>query len=275
MNEPLPRYRITENRTRYDGSPDGIREISVVEGDDALLRELEACGVLKSHRIVSRVAWAPAVNGHYIKWESIERTETMPKLPKVSKSAPLTGTRKQTEGKAANHHATCACLCGAIVGPKSTFRQGHDQRMIGELAQTTVEGSIPQVWIDRLGMDEGINEDDIQNRINYVDDKISRNFSEALSRKFNNAATRRWDKVLKNVPDQSTQEVLELSTPAIEEATDSEFETAPGTPVRIKVGRWEYDAVIHGMNQAGKVTAVRYYKGEKEFVKTEGQFKVI
>lgn len=47
-----------------------------------------------------------------------------------------------------------------------------------------------------------------------------------------------------------------------------------GTKVKVKIGRWTYDATVVGMNQAGKVTAVEYIdkKGEE---KTTDRFKLV
>lgn len=50
---------------------------------------------------------------------------------------------------------------------------------------------------------------------------------------------------------------------------------ALGATVRVKVGRRERNATVHGMNQAGKVTAIRYKVGNNEITKTEGQFEVV
>jgi hypothetical protein len=49
-----------------------------------------------------------------------------------------------------------------------------------------------------------------------------------------------------------------------------------GGPVQVKIGRWTYDATVHGMNQAGKVTAVLYFdKNGNEKVATEGKFTLV
>lgn len=179
--------------------------------------------------------------------------------------------------------ATCGCLCGENVAPRSTFRQGHDQRMVGELGQTAGACDVPEIWIRRLELPDNVNEFDIVDLIAVVADAVSKHYSPSLGNKVYSAAERAWHRSGKAKPanlleeaergpeDKKEQRVLDLSV-----STEQEYEVTPGAPVRVKVGRWEYDATVHGMNQAGKITAVRYYnKNEKEIVKTEGEFILI
>lgn len=208
---------------------------------------------------------------------------------------------------------TCGCLCGENVNPRSTFRQGHDQRMIGELAQRVAEGSLTNLWVERLQLPTEVDGNDIQERINLTSAAVAKFFSDALARKFTVAAHNRWDELVRKSQPKGVRQPqvkvekaskteerkfarasgLDLPKKSVEHPGTGETvdlqaaydepdprvkaeESVLGAPIRIKVGRWEYDATVHGMNQAGKITAVRYYdKNDKEFVKTEGQFKTV
>ena len=60
------------------------------------------------------------------------------------------------------------------------------------------------------------------------------------------------------------------------EAALGNGQPSPGAVVRVKVGKARpREATVHGMNQAGKVTAVRYKVGKNEIIKTEGQFEIV
>lgn len=242
---------------------------------------------------------------------------------------------------------TCGCLCGENVNPRSIFRQGHDQRMIGELALRVAEGSLTNLWVERLQLPTEVDDNDIQERINLTSAAVAKFFSDALARKFTVAAHNRWDALVrksqpkgarqpqvkvekaseseerkfarasgldlpkKSVEHPGTGETVDLAETgrkvteqnrtagavkvpsaaaiaseiknarmlerqAAEANSKEEYAVVLGAPIKVKVGRWEYDATIHGMSQAGKVTAVRYDSaGGKEIVKTEGQFTIV
>lgn len=185
----------------------------------------------------------------------------------------------------------CACGCGSNLSPKANFRQGHDQKLIGNLARWVSEGTIDKVARAKLGLADDVNDVAFINRIAAVSDALSSKFSPQLANKFY-AAAERARKALAVAPksEQSAEESLvekvdrEIkegnyvvhSPDSPEKAPELNDEMHPGAEVRIKVGRRRYDATVHGMSQAGKVTAVRYYTpGGNEMVKTEGQFELI
>jgi len=62
---------------------------------------------------------------------------------------------------------------------------------------------------------------------------------------------------------------------AEEAAADASTGLASGDSVRIKAGKRTRTAIVHGMNRAGKVTAVRFMNAGKEVIKTEGQFEIV
>jgi hypothetical protein len=198
--------------------------------------------------------------------------------------------------QAANANGNCACLCGnGLNHPRSNFLQGHDQRFVGLLALDVVDGTLSSGRVEQLQLPGEVDGWDIQERITVTGNAVSKFFSSALAAKFDSAAHRRWAKTGKggkNDPAGDGQTKNTVEADAIEAlreqaagagdygvqapAKDEELAVVPGAAVKVKVGRWEYDATVHGMNQSGKVTAVRYYSaGGKEIVKTEGQFKIV
>lgn len=74
--------------------------------------------------------------------------------------------------------------------------------------------------------------------------------------------TERDHEVAEQILTQSDQDDDNLSTAdpreLAGEAPADQVSYALGAPVKVKVGRYVYDGFVHGMNQAGKVTAVRY-----------------
>jgi hypothetical protein len=52
------------------------------------------------------------------------------------------------------------------------------------------------------------------------------------------------------------------------------IENLRGTTVKVKIGRWTYDATVVGMNQAGKVSAVEY-TDKKGNEKTTDRFELV
>lgn len=194
-------------------------------------------------------------------------------------------------------NGNCACLCGSGLNhPKSTFLQGHDQRFIGQLATEVVTDGLSNARVEQLQLPTEVDNADIQERINLVESAVDRFFSSALAAKFVSAVHRRWDKVLrdsqpkgvrqptvksaKTVKHPGTGETVDLQAaldaPHLGIVKEPEYAMVLGAPVKVRVGRWQYDATVHGMSQAGKVTAVRYdTAGGKEVVKTEGQFTIV
>jgi hypothetical protein len=217
----------------------------------------------------------------------------MPKLPPFSKNAPLNGTRKDTATeKPAVQIRKCSCQCGENVAPRSTFRQGHDQRLVGWLAEKVVDGSFTGPEVEWLQLPTEIDDEDIQVRINHLVAAVRQAFSPALAAKVDRASANRWDKVLRNSQPKGQREPKAKKLAAVPNLIE-EAERGPedknavelsnpaatlGARVQVKIGRWQYNAEVHGMNQSGKVTAVRYVPRSgsvKSKVATEGQFQIV
>lgn len=212
----------------------------------------------------------------------------MPKLPQVSASAPLHGMAPKAKAPQ-NSNGNCACLCGSGLNhPRSTFLQGHDQRFVGQLATEVVIDGLSNARVQQLRLPTDIDLIGVQERIEVVSTAVTKFLSPALASKFESAAARRWAKVgkgkaqpellLVDVVDRAVAIAGDLATkpPQSLAQTEEEYAMVPGAPIKVKVGRWQYDATVHGMSQAGKVTAVRYdTAGGKEIVKTEGQFTIV
>lgn len=202
-----------------------------------------------------------------------------------------------TKPSAAPRH--CACSCGLPVAPKSTFRQGHDQKLVGLVAFMVVDGGFTNEWVEYLQLPTEIDGQDIQERIDQLTAAITKMFSEGLARKVDRAAMRAWQDATKKglaiVAEQMNATPAAVARETVDEPSDLESEVFAqvdaeraerddelaaepvlGAPIRVKVGRWERDAVVHGMSQAGKVTAIRYTNGDgKEVVRTDGKFKIL
>lgn len=180
----------------------------------------------------------------------------------------------------------CACSCGQPVSPKSTFRQGHDQKLVGLVAFMVVDGGFTNEWVEYLQLPTEIDGQDIQERIDQLSAAITKMFSEGLARKVDRAAMRAWQESGKNKTAKTEAADKNWATkppvavdpepvqPAERAAQDDPL--ALGAPIRVKVGRWERDAVVLGMSQAGKVTAIRYTNGDgKEVDRIDGKFKIL
>lgn len=192
----------------------------------------------------------------------------------------------------------CACWCGQSVAPKSTFRQGHDQKLVGLVAYMVVDGGFTNEWVEYLQLPTEIDGQDIQERIDQLTAAIGKMFSEGLARKVDRAAMRAWQDAgkkglavvaeqMKTTPEAVARETADASAlesevlaqvdaERVERDDELAAESVLGAPIRVKVGRWERDAIVHGMSQAGKVTAIRYTNGDgKEVVRTDGKFKIL
>lgn len=202
----------------------------------------------------------------------------------------------------------CADGCGARVGnPKSTFLQGHDQRLVSRLATEVVEHvALSDFARGLLTLTDYDDNDDIQDRIDQVHARVILRFSVGLGDKFNSAAHRRWElsgkradraaqKAVKAAAPKKTRRakgaLVEGADPALAAANEQarlnhepvgqqestvgqEIVNLRGTEVQVKIGRWTYTAVVHGMNQKGKVTAVEYTDGKGE-TKTTDKFTLV
>ncbi|AXB47328.1 hypothetical protein [Amycolatopsis albispora] len=165
--------------------------------------------------------------------------------------------------KTATAPRACADNCGLPVkGRKSTFLQGHDQRLVSTLATTTTYGELDAHWIERLGLSAGVNRADIQDRINEVADSLRRVFTPALAAKYVSAAHNRWAKAGRGTAAPDEPPAQEPQAPAEPER------------VKVKVGRWTYDGVIEARDEAGTPIAVTYTDG-KGNEKTVGKFSLV
>lgn len=184
----------------------------------------------------------------------------------------------------------CACGCGIPVSSKArNFRQGHDQRLVSLLANDLVSGT--GRGLNLLPADAAKN--DIQWRIDQVTRVVRERLGVPLGNKVYNAAMRAWElegkrqkradakrdnQTAKTQP--TADELMGPNKPELAERVFAETDPEPenttklGSPVRVRIGRWTYDATVHGMNQAGRVTAVSYIAKSNglQKVATEGQF---
>lgn len=256
---------------------------------DRLFQELEALGVpTRLHTYESSTA-ACGSYGEYAKWELTEEKKDMSEYDVPSQIA--SGAQDGPGARPAKAVVKlCGCTCGEPVSAKATFRQGHDQKLIGKLAAAAVdpEAYLTNELVQRMHLPTEAEDPklDIQARIDHVSDAVAKYYSDALAAKYVYAAGAAWDKAVKGkkavpvTPKSTGQPNAALVASKIKneraEAREERTEPVAGAEVRIKVGRHCYDATVHGMNQAGKITAVRYYTpGGHEMVKTEGQFTLM
>lgn len=227
--------------------------------------------------------------------------------------AKKTAATKTTLAAVAEHgpetYAHCADGCGSKVNSeKSTFLQGHDQKLIAELSTRVTTGELTdfhRALLNLIGRDRTAQagqfyydeSDDIMDRINAVSAGISARFSDGLSAKFTSAAMAKWDKSVRrderaaakaerlaNPPKRVRKPRTKAATKTITEKVDETIavetdtskstvgqpiENLRGTLVKAKIGRWTYDATVVGMNNAGKVSAVEYLNKKGEPVTTD------
>lgn len=153
----------------------------------------------------------------------------------------------------------CPCTCGQqLQTSKSRFRQGHDQRWASVAANDLVRGGtgLNLVKPDRI-------RDDMHDLITAAADEVTVRYSAALAAKFESMAHRAWANLEKTTRRSAEKVARDASREAPVAPTPEDIEPEPegyvtGATIRVKVGRWERAAFVHGMNQAGKVTAVRY-----------------
>jgi len=162
---------------------------------------------------------------------------------------------------------TCACGCGAGITPKRVFRQGHDQRLIGLLAEAARDGKeighlsggvlitgSPRTYGAKVLADGG--QYKLDNAIKLALIHLQKRTERLLAKKARaTAAARReiaaLEQELADVPTTQTSDVPLAKVP-------HEPAHKPGDEIGVRIGRHIYNARIHGMNQAGKVTAVEY-----------------
>jgi hypothetical protein len=95
---------------------------------------------------------------------------------------------------------TCGCWCGEPLAGKSTFRQGHDQRLVSRLAHELVGGALSPEAKSGLKLTSWDESGDIQDRIDELTAAVGRIYSAGLASKVNSAAMRRWEKAGKGKP---------------------------------------------------------------------------
>jgi hypothetical protein len=226
--------------------------------------------------------------------------------PMAEKTATKT---EQTADVEVTPHPYCADGCGARVGSaKSTFLQGHDQRLISDLSFRVVDGEMGPFQRALLGLVDGkpttgefryAEESDIMDRINAIDAAVAARFSVALAAKFTSAAMAKWAKWGKRqereaakaeraanpkpkrtraprakAATEPTEPAPAIETDTTKNTVGQPIENLRGTTVKVKVGRWTYDATVVGMNQAGKITAVEYLNKKDEPTTTD-RFKLV
>ena len=198
---------------------------------------------------------------------------------------------------AAAESKQCACGCGEPV--VRLFKQGHDQKLVAKFASDLV---YMNVWDGRCMGILKVKESrsDIEVKIDTVSAYVSEKLSEALGTKVYKAAMRAWE-LQKNADERASKRAERTKAAAEKKATRKPRPTKPvatnadvdaveatpseeagdastsglGADIRVRVGKRARTAQVHGMNQAGKVTAIRYKVGNNEITKTEGQFEVL
>lgn len=224
-----------------------------------------------------------------------------------AKTAAAAAAVAAAKADAAASTRTCACGCGESV--VRNFKQGHDQRMVSKLAQDLVYGNVwDGRAMGILSADEA--KSDIQGRIDKVTSYVRAKLTDPLATKVYNAAHRAWeleknadsraaDKEAKRAAREAAKEAkasrkkdkaaTAATAPAAEPklitkatASNDDVDAAEaalpagsmshslGQAVQVLVGKRRRNGVVHGMNQAGKVTAVKLTTGGVETIKTEG-----
>jgi hypothetical protein len=220
----------------------------------------------------------------------------------------------KTATAATDQPSTCKCGCGETVARQ--FKQGHDQRLVSNLASDLVR---MDVWDGRcMGiLTKADVKSDQQAKIDKVSGYVRDKLSDALATKVYNAAMRAWEldktqgarneakaarkaerdaKAAERAARKAekaaspSEEAGPAAAPAerklITKATasndDVDAEEArieadasangfkPGDSVRVLIGKRKRNATVHGMNQAGKVTAIVLTTNGKETIKTDG-----
>lgn len=205
---------------------------------------------------------------------------------------------------------TCACGCGEPV--VRLFKQGHDQRLVSNLASDLVH---MDVWDGKcMGILKGaIVRGDQQEKIDRVTAYVREKISDGLAAKVWSAAMRTWDlqknkdakeaakaerkaaaaakpkrtAKAKAAPSEEAGSAREpkLITKAVASNADVDAAEAAadtnsggtyttGQGIRVLIGKRKRNATVHGMNQAGKVTAIALVNGGKEQIKTDG-FQIV
>lgn len=129
-------------------------------------------------------------------------------------------TQELINGRPIEAYAYCACSCGNRVNsPKSTFRPGHDQKVVQRLAfeMSQAVASGDDIWT-------------------FAVENAAKKFSPALQGKIHNAfasAKKRGRAAAKKAKETAVRR--------------EEFDAILKTPTTIKVGRWEYPAKTNNL----------------------------
>lgn len=126
----------------------------------------------------------------------------------------------------------CADGCGNRVGSaKSTFLQGHDQRLISDLSTRVTVGEMGAFQRALLCLVEDpkpldgafyyVETDDIQDRINTINAAVAARFSIPLADKFASAAMAKWDKSMRQTTAQAEREARRAAKAAARANTES------------------------------------------------------
>ena len=132
---------------------------------------------------------------------------------------------------------SCGCGCSQPKASKRNFRQGHDRRFMAMLVNAELAGRKIDLITGSVSARPGGLE-------NQSPDHVARLF---LNERGVDQYQDYLDKAKNRKPKGRKTAKPEQDRPGI------------GNTIRVKVGRWEYDAAISHMNSAGKVTAVEYY----------------
>lgn len=150
----------------------------------------------------------------------------------------------------------CADNCGAQTSsPRSTFLQGHDQRLISALAELTTYGELTTYWIARLELSEGVNDADIQNRINEVSEAVQAKFSGGLASKYVSAAHNRWAKEIRK-EDLADRRTKSKTKKAEAEAAAANREANKPAPKPTPTGKRAARKQVAGLKKAQAVAPV-------------------
>lgn len=169
--------------------------------------------------------------------------------------------------------STCACGCGAEVTPQRRFRQGHDQRLIGLLAEAAADGK----EIGHLRGGVLVTGSPRSYGAKVLADGGCHKLDSAIKRAQEQQVVRLARTVAKKA--RATAKPAQIpSTEANRAPILKSVRTGPmlGDEVKVRIGRHEYYARVHGMSQAGRVTAVEYTvksSGAKK-VALEGKFEI-
>lgn len=147
----------------------------------------------------------------------------------------------------------CRCNCGETVqGKKSSFRPGHDARVVGLMARGIVQGDL--TYTNHLllpALDHALHlGEDTQSNIDDATQAVARLFTLALATKFENACHKAWEKAISKTENGTTrlnrkakeagfERPQQQAVASLDRIDEGEVREVKGS---VKVGRWEYPA---------------------------------